>query len=114
MEPVRQKEKEKKQTLELEQNLLNIIDEGKGLPKTEDFDEFMKKKEERAIGQNDQLDQKKKILDKKKKEEQWVDDDVWKGQRDDHRKRLEEERKASGGTQGPKPMWESKQVARWC
>merc|ERR1719160_870544 len=45
MEPVRKKEEEKQKTLELERDLLNIIDDSKGLPKTENFDEFMKKKE---------------------------------------------------------------------
>eukprot|EP00930_Biecheleria_cincta_P097769 TRINITY_DN89452_c0_g1_i1.p1 TRINITY_DN89452_c0_g1~~TRINITY_DN89452_c0_g1_i1.p1 ORF type:complete len:550 (+),score=158.39 TRINITY_DN89452_c0_g1_i1:141-1790(+) len=110
MEPVRAKEKEKQQTLELEQNLLNIIDESKGKEKTENFDEFMKKKEERAVEQYDELGQKKKVLDKIKKEEQWAEDDIWKDQREEHRKQIQED----GRRCGAKQMWEAKQVDRWC
>lgn len=110
MEPVRAKEKEKQQTLELEQNLLNIIDESKGQEQTEKFDEFMKKKEERAVEQYDELGQKRKVLDKIKKEEQWVEDDTWKDQRDDHRKQIQEDGRGCGAKQ----MWEAKQVDRWC
>merc|ERR1711976_934488 len=73
MEPVRKKEEEKKKTLELELDLLNIIDDSKGLPKTTDFDEFMKKKYANCEEQSAELDQKKKVLDKKKKEETWQD-----------------------------------------
>jgi len=114
MEPVRVKEKEKKQTLELERDLLNIIDDSKGLPKTKDLEDFMKKKEGTCIEQSDELDQKKKVLDKVKKEKTWVDDDVWKGQRDDHRKRIEAEKEAGTCPVGPPSGWEAKQVARWC
>mmetsp|Transcript_42819 Transcript_42819/g.99147 ORF Transcript_42819/g.99147 Transcript_42819/m.99147 type:complete len:378 (+) Transcript_42819:558-1691(+) len=114
MEPVRKQELEKRQTLELEQNLLNIIDDSKGLPKTESFDEFMKQKEVRCEAQGAELSQKKKILDKKKKEAVWEEDDAWKEQRDDHRKRLETERQAGLLGTGPPSLWESKEVKRWC
>merc|ERR1719326_1369145 len=114
MEPVRKKEEEKRKTLELERDLLNIIDDSKGMPKTENFDDFMKKKEATCVEQSDELDQKKKVLDKLKKEETWVDDDVWKGQRDDHRKRIEAEREAGKMPVGPSSMWEAKEVTRWC
>jgi len=114
MEPVRKKEEEKKKTLELEKDLLNIIDDSKGLPKTENFDEFMKKKEATCVEQSDELDQKKKVLDKMRKEDTWVDDDVWKGQRDDHRKRIIAEREAGIMPVGPSNMWEGKEVKRWC
>ncbi|CAJ1401226.1 unnamed protein product [Effrenium voratum] len=109
MEPVRKKEEEKKQTLELEQKLLNIIDESKGKEKTEDFDEFIKQKEARACEQSGELQQKKKVLDKVKKEEQWAEDDAWREQRVEHRKQIE----AAGPRITPQ-MWEAKQVDRWC
>lgn len=114
MEPIRKKEEEKKKTLELEQNLLNIIDSSKGLPKTEKFDEFMEKKHARCTEQHNELDQKKKILDKHKKEQQWDEDDAWRGQRDEHRRRLEAEREAGALQTGPPSLWEAKEVARWC
>jgi len=114
MEPVRKKEEEKQKTLELERDLLNIIDDSKGLPKTENFDEFMKKKENNCREQSDELDQKKKVLDKIKKEETWVADDVWKGQRDDHRKRIEAQKESGDLQTGPSSMWEAKEVQRWC
>lgn len=114
MEPVRIKEEEKRKTLELEKDLLNIIDDSKGLPKTEKFDDFMKKKENTSIEQSDELDQKKKVLDKLKKEETWVDDDVWKGQRDDHRKEIKAQKEAGYLASGPSNMWESVEVKRWC
>merc|ERR1719498_84784 len=62
MVPIREKEEEKRKTLELEKDLLNIIDESKGKPKTKNFDDFMKKKEANCVEQNDELDQKKKVL----------------------------------------------------
>mmetsp|Transcript_12541 Transcript_12541/g.20672 ORF Transcript_12541/g.20672 Transcript_12541/m.20672 type:complete len:549 (-) Transcript_12541:340-1986(-) len=114
MEPVRQKEKEKRQTLELERDLLNIIDDSKGLPKTNNFDEFMQKKEATAVEQSDELDQKKKVLDKIKKEETWVDEEVWKGQRDEHRKRIMREKEMGTMPVGPSSMWEARDVKRWC
>merc|ERR1719269_307287 len=114
MEPVRKKEEEKQKTLELERDLLNIIDDSKGLPKTENFDEFMKKKENNCREQSDELDQKKKVLDKIKKEETWVADDVWKGQRDDHRRRIEAQKESGDLQTGPSSMWEAKEVQRWC
>lgn len=109
MEPVRKKEEEKKQTLELEQQLLNIIDESKGKPKTDKFEEFMKQKEARAMEQSSELDQKKKVLDKVKKEEQWAEDDQWRQERLNHRKQLE-----SRGAAVQQQMWAAKQVDRWC
>lgn len=114
MEPIREKEREKQKTLELERDLRNIIDESKSLPKTEDLDDFKKKKEAECHEQSDELDQKKKVLDKLKKEEQWVEDDSWKGQRDDHRRRLQAEREEGILPVGPSSMWESREVARWC
>jgi len=114
MEPVREKEKEQRKTLELEQNLLNIIDGGKGKQKTEDFDEFMQKKLERCQEQNSELDQKKKVLDKQRKEGQWGEDDAWRAQRDRHREQLEERRRRAGGEAGPRSLWESREVCRWC
>merc|ERR1719160_2206566 len=105
MEPVRKKEEEKRKTLELERDLLNIIDDSKGMPKTKDFDEFMKKKEANCKDQSDELDQKKKVLDKLKKEETWVEDDVWKGQRDNHRERITAEKEAGTLPVGPSNMW---------
>mmetsp|Transcript_176915 Transcript_176915/g.561699 ORF Transcript_176915/g.561699 Transcript_176915/m.561699 type:complete len:541 (-) Transcript_176915:289-1911(-) len=114
MEPVRQKEEEKKNTLELEQSLTNILDESKGIPKTEKFDDFMEKKLARCKDQHTELDQKKKILDKKTKEKHWGEDDAWKGQREDHRRRLAEERAQEPFAPGPRTMWEAKEVARWC
>eukprot|EP00927_Polykrikos_kofoidii_P059372 TRINITY_DN54533_c0_g1_i1.p1 TRINITY_DN54533_c0_g1~~TRINITY_DN54533_c0_g1_i1.p1 ORF type:complete len:546 (-),score=141.14 TRINITY_DN54533_c0_g1_i1:148-1785(-) len=113
MGPVREKEKEKEQTLELERDLLNIIDDSKGLPKTNNMEEFMKKKEAQCEDQGAELNQKKKVLDKLKKEEVWEQDDVWKGQRQCHREQLES-RRVSGETEQPKTLWESKEVARWC
>ncbi|CAE8681523.1 unnamed protein product [Polarella glacialis] len=110
MEPIRQKELEKKQTLELEQNLLNIIDESKGKPKVEKFDAFMQQKEERCREQSQELDQKKKVLDKLKKESDWQEDDSWRGQREEHRKQIE----ARGSSTGPRQLWDSTQVGRWC
>eukprot|EP00440_Ansanella_granifera_P062013 gb/GFBE01067231.1/.p1 GENE.gb/GFBE01067231.1/~~gb/GFBE01067231.1/.p1 ORF type:complete len:331 (+),score=129.98 gb/GFBE01067231.1/:1-993(+) len=110
MEPVRKKELEKRQTIELEQNLMNIIDESKGKPKVEDYDEFVKQKEARAWEQSDELDQKKKVLDKVKKEEQWVEDDVWREQRLEHRKQIQ----ARGQQPTAKQMWQATQVDRWC
>lgn len=114
MEPVREKEAEKRKTLELERDLLGIIDESKGIEKTENFDAFMEKKQAGCIEQSDELDQKKKVLDKLKKEETWVDDDVWKGQRDDHRQRIMAEREAGTMPVGPSNMWEAMEVQRWC
>lgn len=113
MEPVREREKEQRQTLELEQNLLNIIDESKGKEKTENFDEFMQKKLERCKEQGSELDQKKKVLDKQSKEAQWNEDDTWRSQRDRHREQLEERRRAEGQA-GPRSLWESQEVCRWC
>ncbi|CAE8599629.1 unnamed protein product [Polarella glacialis] len=110
MEPIRQKELEKKQTLELEQNLLNIIDESKGKPKVEKFDAFMQQKEDRCREQSQELDQKKKVLDKLKKESDWQEDDSWRGQREEHRKQIE----ARGSSTGPRQLWDSTQVGRWC
>eukprot|EP00931_Biecheleriopsis_adriatica_P112262 TRINITY_DN86863_c0_g1_i1.p1 TRINITY_DN86863_c0_g1~~TRINITY_DN86863_c0_g1_i1.p1 ORF type:complete len:557 (+),score=161.29 TRINITY_DN86863_c0_g1_i1:26-1696(+) len=110
MEPVRQKELEKKQTIELEQNLMNIIDESKGKPKVEKYDDYVKAREDRAWDQSAELDQKKKVLDKIKKEEQWQEDDVWRDQRDEHRKQI----KARPHQPQPKSMWEAVQVDRWC
>lgn len=110
MEPVRVKELEKKRTLELERDLKNIIDDSKGKPKTEDFDEFIKKKEKEAHEQHDELDQKKKILDKQKKEAQWVEDDVWRDQRLAHRQRSQKEPSSAG----PPQLWNSVEVSRWC
>ncbi|CAE6970561.1 cpr6 [Symbiodinium sp. CCMP2456] len=109
MEPVRKKELEKTQTLELEQKLLNIIDESKGKPKTEKLEDFMKQREARAWDQSAELDQKKKVLEKVKKEEQWSEDDAWRDQRLEHRKQIQ----ARGPVQTPQ-MWEAKQVDRWC
>lgn len=109
MEPVRKKELEKTQTLELEQKLLNIIDESKGKPKTEKLEDFMKQREARAWDQSAELDQKKKVLEKVKKEEQWSEDDAWRDQRLEHRKQIQ----ARGQVQTPQ-MWEAKQVDRWC
>merc|ERR1740130_1547182 len=74
----------------------------------------MDKKKATCVEQSDELDQKKKVLDKLKKEGTWVDDDVWKGQRDDHRKRIEAEKEAGTCPVGPPSGWEAKQVARWC
>eukprot|EP00933_Yihiella_yeosuensis_P001946 TRINITY_DN10319_c0_g1_i5.p1 TRINITY_DN10319_c0_g1~~TRINITY_DN10319_c0_g1_i5.p1 ORF type:complete len:552 (+),score=167.13 TRINITY_DN10319_c0_g1_i5:40-1695(+) len=111
MEPIRKKEEEKRQTIELEKNLMNIIDSSKGKPKVEDYDEFVKQKEARAWEQSDELDQKKKVLDKLKKEEEWSKDDVWREGRIEHRKQIE----ARGSTQvGAKAMWEAREVGRWC
>jgi len=109
MEPVRKKEEEKKQTLELEQQLLNIIDESNGKPKTEKFEEFMKQKEARAMEQSSELDQKKKVLDKVKKEEQWAEDDQWRQERLNHRQQIQ-----SRPSPAARQMWEAKQVDRWC
>lgn len=109
MEPVRKKEEEKKQTLELEQQLLNIIDESNGKPKTEKFEEFMKQKEARAMEQSSELDQKKKVLDKVKKEEQWAEDDQWRQERLNHRQQIQ-----SRPSPARQQMWEAKQVDRWC
>lgn len=114
MVPIREKEEEKRKTLELEKDLLNIIDESKGKPKTKDLEEFMKYKEKNCMEQSDELDQKKKVLDKVKKEEEWVKDDVWKGQRDDHRDRIKAEREAGKMPVGPSNMWEAVEVKRWC
>lgn len=114
MAPVRKKEEEKKRTLELEQNLLNIIDESKGKPRVENFDDFVEQKMDRCKEQGQELDQKKKILDKHKKEQQWDDDDAWKGQRDAHRQRLEEERQSERAPVQPSTLWESREVGRWC
>eukprot|EP00439_Symbiodinium_sp_Y106_P065682 s815_g10.t1 len=121
MEPVRKKELEKTQTLELEQKLLNIIDDAWTLlisgfsivpmprPKTEKLEDFMKQREARAWDQSAELDQKKKVLEKVKKEEQWSQDDAWRDQRLEHRKQIQ----ARGQAQTPQ-MWEAKQVDRWC
>merc|ERR1712187_311355 len=113
MEPVRQKEKEKEKTWELERDLRNIIDDSKGLSKTDDLEKFKEKRYTECQEQSDELDQKKKVLDKIKKEETWEEDDTWKGQRDEHRKQIEERRRKGEVQAGPKTLWDSKEVARW-
>jgi len=121
MEPVRMKEQETRRTLDLERNILKIIDTSKGLPATEDFDEFMTQKERRCKEQYGELEQKKKILDKKKREQQWKEDDEWKGQRDILRERLAAERllaESGGACAGnvvmPTASARSAEVSRWC
>lgn len=114
MVPVREKEREKEKTLELERDLLNIIDDSKGLPKTSGMEDFMKKKEVQAIEQNGELNQKKKVLDKLKKEERWDVDDAWKGQRDEHRQQVEQRRLAGEVPSGVPSLWDSVEVGRWC
>jgi len=54
------------------------------------------------------------ILDKQIMDQECDEDDVWKGQRDDHRKRLESEKEAGIIPAAPRTMWEAKEVARWC
>lgn len=98
----------------MERDLRNIIDDSKGLSKTDDLEKFKEKRYTECQEQSDELDQKKKVLDKIKKEETWEEDDTWKGQRDEHRKQIEERRRKGEVQAGPKTLWDSKEVARWC
>jgi len=79
MEPVREKIKNENKALELERDLLNIIDDGKGKKNlaSGNFDEFLENKERRWKEQEKQLEAKKKVLDKLDKEKEWEEDDEW-------------------------------------
>lgn len=78
MEPAREKERELRQQLELEKDLMGVIDESKGKKAPETFDKFMSQREKRFEEQEDQLDQKKKVLDKLDRERTWEEDETWK------------------------------------
>merc|ERR550514_200656 len=117
MAPIREKEHEKKLTLELEKDLLNVIDDSEGRPTSKNLDEFMVKKEKQNIEQNDELDQKKKVLDKIKKEEQWDEDDTWsylQKVRKERREKYMADFWENGAVPGAPPKnWEHVEVKRW-
>lgn len=76
----------------------------------------MVKKEKTCIGQNDELDQKKKVLDKIDKEKKWDEDDDWASLQKVRKERREKYMKSwedATMSGAPPKNWEHVEVKRW-
>eukprot|EP00397_Hematodinium_sp_SG-2012_P033473 GEMP01035771.1.p1 GENE.GEMP01035771.1~~GEMP01035771.1.p1 ORF type:complete len:335 (+),score=84.63 GEMP01035771.1:587-1591(+) len=105
MEPAREKERDLRQQLELEKDLMGVIDESHGKKSPATFDKFMDERSQRFDEQEEQLDQKKKVLNKLERERKWGEDEDW-AKTNEY---LKEQRMQGVKTGG----WTEKNMSRW-